>query len=320
MPVESNPLVSVGVTSYQRPEGLKKVLNGLLGQTYKNLEIVVSDNCSSMVEIEKVLEYFTNQDKRIRVFRQAVNIGMEPNHTFVARKATGDYFLWLHDDDDIPQNYIERCVERFSDSSQIELVGPRADAHLEGRYWYTYRNYSNLGQSVYVRLRTLIAIGYSEPSGFQQYFYGVFRRKTLMDCIWVDGKYYYKETFSLFFRLSERGFIHFADDVKLDKYNFNEDFKKWRDANYVDKPLRYKFAGAKVEELLPRTVNILSTVARSSNLGRADKVRLMTFCLTRFAAALASGRAPLWKRIALLPFRLLRKIVHLTARALDKVL
>jgi len=318
--MQPNPLVSVGVTSYQRPEGLKKVLHGLMAQTYKNLEIIVSDNCSSMAEIEDVLEYFTSRDNRIRVFRQAFNIGMEPNHTFVTRKATGEFFLWLHDDDDIPQNYIESCVERFSDSSEIELVGPRADAHLEGRYWYTYNNYSNLGESVYDRLRTLIAIGYSEPSAFQQYFYGVFRRETLMDCMWVDGKYYYKETFSLFFRISERGFIHFADDVKLDKYNFNEDFQKWRDANYVDKPLRYKFAGAKVEELLPRTVNILSTVARSRKLSRTDKFRLMIFCLTRFAAALASSQVPLWKRIARLPFRLLRKIVHLITRLLDKVL
>jgi glycosyltransferase involved in cell wall biosynthesis len=311
MSVSSNALVSVGVLSYQRPEGLTKVLNGVLDQTYKNLEIIVSDNCSAMSEIDDVLNHFTSLDKRVTAYRQKVNIGMQPNHTFVVRKSTGEYFFWLHDDDYISHDYIEKCVARFSDSPNIELVGPKADAYLEGDYWFSYMNYSNVGESVYTRLAKLVSIGYCEPSVFQQYIFGMFRREALVECMWADGEYYYRETFSLFFRISERGFIHCADDVTLEKFNFNEDFKKWRDSNYVDKPKRYKLAGARVERFLPRTLCIISTVYRSQNLALTEKIRLIVFCLVHFLAALVASPIPLWKRIVTVPYRLARKAKHL---------
>jgi GT2 family glycosyltransferase len=271
-----------------------------------------------MDEVEDVLEHFANCDSRIRVFRQKINIGMMPNHTFVARQATGGFFLWLHNDDEIPPNYIERCMERFEDSPDIVLVGPRADAYMENRYWFTYRNFSSLGQSVYDRLRNLIDIGYSQPSAFQQYFFGVFRRDTLAECTWEDGKYYWDESFSLFFRLSEKGFLHFADDVTLDKFNFKEDFKKWRDKRYCDKPMRYKFAGARVSELMPKTLNIISVVAKSRRLSVFEKFYLLNFCCLRFMGALVASKVPLWKRIARLPFRLVRKVLHVNRRILGK--
>ena len=320
MSIELNPVVSVGITTYKRPEGLKQVLDGLVQQTYSNLEIIVSDNCSDMPEVEKILADFERSDPRFRIIRQPVNIGMEANHTFVARQATGDLYLWLHDDDYIPENYIERCVARFADGPDIELVGPRADAYMEGRFWYSYRNYSNLGVSVFDRLWGLMPIGYTWSSAFQQYFYGVFRRETLQEFLWQDGEYYHKQTFSLFFEISERGYIHFVDDVKLKKYNFNSDFKKWRDKNYVDKPKRWKFAGSKVEELIPMTLTIVKTVAKSQKLSLWEKTRLIAFCFYNFLGAVLNSRIPLWKRILRFPFRLVRKLLHVIDRVLERIL
>ena len=46
------PLVSVGIPTYNRPEGLRRTLECITKQTYKNLEIIVSNNCSSGPEIE----------------------------------------------------------------------------------------------------------------------------------------------------------------------------------------------------------------------------------------------------------------------------
>ncbi|MCX2980947.1 glycosyltransferase family 2 protein [Halieaceae bacterium IMCC14734] len=319
MTTRTTPLVSVGVTSYRRPLELENALDSVLGQTYRNLEVIVSDNCSRMDEVECVLERFSTQDIRVRLFRQDENIGMMPNHTFVLRKATGDYFLWLHIDDQIPQNYIEKCMDRFSDSEDIVLVGPKANAYMEGRYWYTYSTFSTLGQHAYHRFRRLIDIGYSQPSAFQQYFFGIFRRDTLAACVWEDGKYYWDGSFSLFFRISELGFLHLAEDVSLDKFNRKEDFKKWRDKNYCDKPIRFKFAGAKVSEVLPKTLDILVTLARSQQLTKPQKIRLMTLCIIRFISVLFTSKEALWKRVALIPYRLLRKALHITYYFLRKL-
>jgi glycosyltransferase involved in cell wall biosynthesis len=320
MPSNASPLVSVGLTSYQQPEGLRKILQCVTSQTYENLDIVVSDNCSFMAEVEDVLGEFESRDRRIRVFRQASNIGMEPNHTFVLRQSKGEFFLWLHGGDDIPQNYIERCLARFADSPDIVLVGPMGDRYMEERYWYSYRTYSNIGVNVYERLSQLIPVAYYGPSFFEQYFYGVFKRDALSECIWEDNKSYYKETFSMFFRLSERGYLHVAEDVTLTKYNAREDLSKWRNAKYVDRPLRYKFAGSRVEELIPRTLNIFSTVIKSKQLTASQKFRLIVSCFPCFAGALNTGQKPLWKRMAQLPRRLLRKTRYMLRRVLETLL
>ena len=317
---ESLPLVSVGLTSYQRPEGLRDVLSRVTRQTYSNLEIIVSDNCSGMPAVDEVLDSFAANDPRIRVFRQQTNIGMEPNHTFVARQATGRYFLWLHDDDEVPDDYIERCVARFGDAANIELVGPRGDRFLDGKYWRSYHTYSNLGTDTYERLARLIPVAYYGPSFFEQYFYGVFNRKSLQDCVWQDGKCYFKETFSMFFRLSERGYLHVADDVTIRKYNVGEDLAKWRDAKYIDRPLRYKFAGDKVEQLIPRTLNILRTVFRSDKLTRHEKLSLARLCGRHFLRSLSRSRKSIWYRLGRLPSRLLRKLRHVVRKSLEGLL
>lgn len=54
MKMEEGPLVSVWIPCYNRPEGLKRTLECITGQTYKNLEIIVSDNCSPDPEVERV--------------------------------------------------------------------------------------------------------------------------------------------------------------------------------------------------------------------------------------------------------------------------
>jgi glycosyltransferase involved in cell wall biosynthesis len=314
------PLVSVGVTSYRRPEGLEKLLVCLLEQTYSNLEIIISDNCSSMAEIEALLTDYAARDSRVRVFRQHANIGVKPNHTFLARQASGEFFLWLHEDDDIPRNYIERCVARFSDSPQIALVGSRADAFWEGRYWFTYKNYSDLGENTYTRLGCLILIAYTDPSAFQQYFFGVFRREALIDCIWEDGQYYYREKFSLIFRIAEQGYIHFADDVTFEKHNLIDDSMKWRRAEYVDKPLPNKILGKKFEKLAPMTWNIMATVSKSERLSYLEKARLLLLCLLRFMGAWMASKTPLGRRIIGFPRRVLGTVRRIIRRALQKVL
>jgi glycosyltransferase involved in cell wall biosynthesis len=320
---DTQPLVSVGVTSYRKPEALRSALGILVAQTYRNLEIVVSDDDSAMPAVEAVLDEFSALDQRICVFRQQANIGAKSNHLFVAQQASGDYFLWLHEDDLIPDDYIERCVARFSDGPNIALVGARCDAFWEGRHWYTYKNYSDLGEDTYVRLGGLIAIAYSEPAAFQQYFLGVFSRESLLASLWKDREYHYKEKFSLLFRVAESGFLHFADDVTLEKNNFVTDSRKWQEARYIDRPRRYKFAGARLEKLLPITANIFATVGRSDNLGSVDKLRLFVWCSIHFAGALTGDKNPAWKRILRVPLKLVgaaaRLIRRIVARLTPKI-
>lgn len=113
---ERGPLVSVGIPTFNRPEGLRRTLQLLCGQTYPNLEILVSDNASPGSETEAVAREFLDVDPRIKYFRQPSNKGAIANFRFVLEKASGDYFMWAADDDEWDPRFVETCLAAASPS------------------------------------------------------------------------------------------------------------------------------------------------------------------------------------------------------------
>lgn len=108
--MNSLPLVSIGVPTFNRPKQLHKTIQYLIKQDYKNIEIIVSDNCSTDIAVNEILEKYKNEDNRITYYIQKSNIEIEPNFNFVYHKAKGKYFMWVSDDDEFDDNYIAECV------------------------------------------------------------------------------------------------------------------------------------------------------------------------------------------------------------------
>jgi len=108
--LKSEPLVSVGIPTYNRPDGLIRTLQCITEQTYQNLEIIISDNCSPEPETEAVVREFIGNDCRIQYYRQEENRGPGFNFGFVLEKATGKYFLWAADDDIHEREFISSLV------------------------------------------------------------------------------------------------------------------------------------------------------------------------------------------------------------------
>jgi len=108
---QRQPLVSVGIPTYNRHEGLKQTLECITTQTYPNLEIIVSDNCSEEKETRAVVQSFMENDSRIKFHRQETNLGAARNCKFVLEESTGEYFMWAADDDRWEPIYIQKCLE-----------------------------------------------------------------------------------------------------------------------------------------------------------------------------------------------------------------
>ena len=109
--LDNQPLVSIGLPVYNRPRFMKLALDSLCNQTYKNVEIIVSDDSSPNQEVQNILNDFLKRDDRIRLFRQDTNIGAIRNHKFVQEQAIGEFFFWASDDDEWENNYIETGVK-----------------------------------------------------------------------------------------------------------------------------------------------------------------------------------------------------------------
>jgi glycosyltransferase involved in cell wall biosynthesis len=101
----ANPLVSIGMPIFNGAASLAETITKLLAQTYQNIELIVSDNCSTD-ETQKICEIFATKDLRIKYFRQSENKGVGYNFRFVLEQARGKYFLWNAGDDTRSADYI----------------------------------------------------------------------------------------------------------------------------------------------------------------------------------------------------------------------
>ena len=122
MIAENNlPLVTVGIPTYNRVIGLDRTLQCIIDQTYANLEIMVSDNCSTDRSVVVLLEKYAALDERVKFYVQERNLTIIPNFQFLLDKAAGEYFMWAADDDHWETNFIEVCVKGMQANEDVVL-------------------------------------------------------------------------------------------------------------------------------------------------------------------------------------------------------
>jgi len=120
MPDSTTPLVSIGIPTYNRANSyLRYALRSAVNQSYKNIEIIVSDNCSPD-NTESVVKDFN--DSRIRYYRQRENIGPLNNRNFCLEQARGEYFVMLLDDDLIDSDFVSACMGAAKHHNEVGVI------------------------------------------------------------------------------------------------------------------------------------------------------------------------------------------------------
>ena len=113
------PLVTICIPTYNRPEMLRQSLQSVLWQSYRNLEVIVSDNASD-TDTVAVVDSFG--DDRVRVDRLDTNIGLHGNLSRCLHLGTGTYRMMLPDDDLMLPGNVESKVAFFQTHPQVGLV------------------------------------------------------------------------------------------------------------------------------------------------------------------------------------------------------
>ena len=119
------PLVSIGIPTYARGELLDRAIASALGQTWPELEVVISDNASPDDTPQRCARW-AQADARVRVLRQPANVGPTANFNAVWAACRGDYVLSLSDDDHLDPAYVERCVTALEADPGLAVVAGRA--------------------------------------------------------------------------------------------------------------------------------------------------------------------------------------------------
>lgn len=199
------PLVSIGLPVFNGADYVAEALESLCAQTYPDLEIIVSDNCSTD-ETHRICAAMAARDPRIRLSRTEVNVGAANNFNRVVELAKGDFFAWANHDDLWDPHYVERCmaaldadpscVLAYSKSTTIDEHGA-ATCRLNGDLGLddaTAENRLRRYQDLFIDLDRRHAWNDSEPvEGLWIPVYGVMRTDQLRRTSLI-GKYIGSDT------------------------------------------------------------------------------------------------------------------------------
>jgi glycosyltransferase involved in cell wall biosynthesis len=187
---ENDPLVSIGIPTYRRPAELRETLIQILSQTYKNLDVIISDNGTEGDEVTEVVQQFMNVDNRIRFFRQEKNIGPIKNFQFVLDQAIGKYFMWCADDDWHAPQFVEHLVREMVRVPIASLAFCNFKAiDLHGNEWGDASVFSRplqLFTTPNTKSRLWLYFMQPEWEGKGNLFYGLMNREVLRECSWTS--------------------------------------------------------------------------------------------------------------------------------------
>lgn len=141
------PRVSVGLPVYNGETLIRSAVDSLLAQTYRDFELIISDNASTD-GTEAICRRYVESDPRVRYERSPRNRGLAWNYNRVFELARGEYFKWAAHDDVCEPTFVERCVELLERIPEAVVAYPQTvliDEH--GRRIQDYASRLNLTDS-----------------------------------------------------------------------------------------------------------------------------------------------------------------------------
>ena len=152
-----NILVSVLIGTYNHKNYIFECLNSIKNQTYKNLEIIISDDCSKD-ETQKVIKNFIKQNRNLNIkfFMQKKNLNISKNFNFLFKKSKGKYIIFFGGDDVMVKEKIELQLKTL-------IQNPEASFCYSNCGWFNddmtikYFNHFNLLQKPPKALRDIFS-------------------------------------------------------------------------------------------------------------------------------------------------------------------
>lgn len=172
--------VTIGMPIRNGGSQTRRALDSLLAQTHTDIEIVISDNCSTDDTPEICRDYAARND-RIRFFQQDENLGIFRNFKFVLNECKTPYFMWACHDDFWAPEFVESNLKALKSSSQaigsisrVRLIRPDGSTRMA-------KGTSALTGPAGKRLAKFLR----HPSEASR-FYSVFRADKIKQCIPPD--------------------------------------------------------------------------------------------------------------------------------------
>lgn len=194
------PVISIGMPVYNGEKDLHRVFDSLSQQTYKDIELIVSDNASTDAT-EQICREYASRDNRIRYIRQPENLGAVGNFRYVLNEACGEYFMWAASDDvrspdflELNHSFLEKNPDYVASTCPVKFEGQKFNAVRMGDSSLT----DGLADRIEKYLRSWHANGR---------FYSLMRTRLLRPCPYV-GKDFFGSDWAVVLYIITQGKTH----------------------------------------------------------------------------------------------------------------
>ncbi|WP_044938019.1 glycosyltransferase [Pseudobutyrivibrio sp. LB2011] len=126
--------ISIIIPAYNVEDYIARCLESIIKQTYKNLEIIVVNDCSTD-GTKEIIEKYINIDERIKVVNHAVNSGLFRARVTGVQHSSGDYIGFVDSDDYISEDYYGELIEKAEESNADIVVGNLVQEDEQGYRW-----------------------------------------------------------------------------------------------------------------------------------------------------------------------------------------
>ncbi|HOK65218.1 MAG TPA: glycosyltransferase [Anaerohalosphaeraceae bacterium] len=115
---QHGPLVSILISTYNRPQYLAEALESIFRQTWPHLQVVLVRDGGA--DVEEVVRRF--DDRRLTFINRAENRGLPYSFNEALAHARGEYICYLGDDDKFYPHHVQRLVEAIESQDRCGAV------------------------------------------------------------------------------------------------------------------------------------------------------------------------------------------------------
>ena len=118
------PLITVAIPVFNSETTLSTCFESILSQSYTNIEIIVSENCSTD-KTSEICDYYASLDHRVTIIHRSNHVSAWLNFASLLNLGQGDFFMWAASDDSWSFDFIERCLNFLLDHPDYVAVSLR---------------------------------------------------------------------------------------------------------------------------------------------------------------------------------------------------
>lgn len=114
--------ISVVMSAYNAENTISRAIKSLLNQTYRNIEIIIVNDCSTD-DTENIVLQYCNTDSRIKYLKNDKNLGAGLTRRKGIENISGEYMSFLDSDDYLDNDYYEVLLN-YAIKNDVDIVSP----------------------------------------------------------------------------------------------------------------------------------------------------------------------------------------------------